>query len=78
MLQLRYVSLYMSELNLLERKKMTPSDWVDNDLDSDLFSLDVDQVIKAEYNSNLLKSNFESDPLFRLSPYSSRDTCDIR
>ena len=78
MLQLRYVSLYMSELNLLERKKMTPSDWVDNDLDSDLFSLDVDQVIKAEYNSNLLKSNFESDPLFRLSPYSSRDACDIR
>ena len=60
----------MSELNLLERKKMAPSDWVDNDLDSDLFSLDVDQVIKAEYNSgpNQLKSNFESDPLFRLSP----------
>ena len=57
----------MSELNL-ERKKMAPSDWVDKDLDSDLFSLDVDQVIKAEYNSNLLKSNFESDPLFRLSP----------
>jgi len=68
----------MSELNLLERKKMAPSDWVDNDLDSDLFSLDVDQVIKAEYNLNLLKSNYESDPLFRLSPYSSRDTCDIR
>ena len=64
---MRYVSLYMSELNL-ERKKMAPSDWVDNDLDLDLFSLDVDQVIKAEYNSNLLKSNFESDPLFRLSP----------
>ena len=64
---MRYVSLYMSELNL-ERKKMAPSDWVDKDLDSDLFCVDVDQVIKAEYNSNLLKSNFESDPLFRLSP----------
>ena len=42
----------MSELNL-ERKKTAPSDWVDNNLDSDLFSLDVDQVILVEYNSNL-------------------------